>query len=87
MDITESSKQAATTLGENLVPNRVISTTREQASSSTSVNDAINTHERQQRTEPLRNSPSNNKKNIVHPCDIHDPSRYEEASNPIRKFF
>ena len=81
MDITESSKQAVTTPGE-MRPTEVPSTTREQASSSTSVNDAINTHERQQRTETLRNSPSSNKKNMVPPCDIHDPSRYELSSPP-----
>ena len=50
----------------------------EQASSSTSVNDAINirhginTHEGQQRTEPIRNYPSKNQKNIGPTCDIVD---------------
>ena len=82
MDITELSKQAVKTAEENMGPAEAFSSTQEQASPSNSLNDAINTHARQQGTEPLRNS---SYKNIEPPCDIDDQSRLDLNSS-MRKF-
>ena len=59
----------------------------EQASSSTYVNDAIYTHEPQQRTESPRNSPSKNKKRIGPQCNIDDQSRYDFNLPPTRMLY
>ena len=85
--ITQSTK--LTTPEEKKEAKEAISSTQseEQASSSTYVNDVINTHEPQQRTELLRNISSNYKKQIASPCDIDDDSRYDLNSQTICKFF
>ena len=90
MYISETSKQSIklTTPEENREPKTVFSSTQpeEQANSSIFNNDAMNTRERQHRTELLQNSPSKNNMRMGPPCDIDDQSRYDLDSLPTRKF-
>ena len=75
MEIIATPKQDVqlSTPEENKQPETVIRSTQseKQASCSTSVNDVKNTHERQQRTEPLLNLPFKHKKKIgLHKYDL-----------------
>ena len=89
MDFTTTPKPGVklSTPEESKESKEAISSTKseKQASTSTCVNDAINTHGRQQRTEPLRDPPSKNIKTIGPACD--DQSRYDLKSDPLRMFY